>query len=505
MYHVRQSFSRWQRHEFGSRLMAGAFVALLILVPSEIAEAQGRFDDLLYRIPASANALMVIDVKAVHSSPLAVKEGWASQHEASYVNKPLILPPESDRLVLASQMNPNRDFAQAWEGAVMSLTESLSMRSIARAEGGYVDEIGGLPAAWTPSDAYFVSFDSKTLGVMHPAHRQAISRWAEYSKQNRTVNVSSYLKEAAGMVDGRTTQIVMAIDLKDVVQPHKLQEGLRESELTRDNAAKQRQWATVISGIRGITLSVQIGATARGTLKIDFSESTALFGSDAKTLVLNVLEKYGARIDEMDQWKASLEGYSIVLKGNLSSAAMRKVFSLLELPTSKFSALKDKTPAAKDDTQSVARASQQYFKSVSTLLDDLRNEFRTNRDARRNMSGVFMDRYGRRIDRLPILNVDEQLLAYGATVASTLRSTSVTKRSASVRSGVRKSQIYGNYAYQYNANGYYSSRSTESMRNQVQREEQAKASKVRFENWKEIEDATAAIRNTMTRKYKVSF
>lgn len=486
------------------RLVIWVMTFAFLMLSVQHAPAEGRFDDLLYRIPASANALMVLDVKAIHRSPLAVREGWRDQHQANFVTQPLILPPESDRLVLASQMNPNQGFAQAWELAVMSLTESLSMQSIAKAEGGYVDKIGGLSAAWTPSDAYFVSFDSKTMGVMHPAHRQAISRWAAYSRENRKVNISPYLKQAAGMVDART-QIVMAIDLTDVVQPHELQEGVRESEFTRDDAAKQREWFRIISGVQGLTLKVRLGESARGTLQVDFSERTSPFAKQAKALVLNTLEKYGAGIDEMHQWKASLHGNSIALEGPLTTSAMRKLFSLLELPTSKFSTLKDESPSDVDDTQSVARVSRIYFKSVSTLLDDLRNEFRTNRDARRSFSATYMERYGRRIDRLPILNVDEELLAYGANVSETLRNVSVAKRMSGVRTGVRKSQTYGSYSYNYRGSGYYSGRSSANARTTVQRQEQATASKIRFESWKEIEDATAAIRVEMTQRYNVEF
>ncbi len=489
------------------KLTIKSFVFILLLLSAETADAQGRFDELLYRVPSSANSLMVIDVKAVHSSPLAVKEGWMDRHEANFVNEPCILPPESDRLIIASQMNPNQDFKQAWEGTVISLTEPLSMRSIARAEGGYLDEIEGQPAAWTPSDAYFVSFDPKTLGVMYPAHRQAISRWVDFGRENRTVKVSTYLKEAVEVVDGRNTQIVLALDLKDVVMPHRLQEALKESDLTKGKESKQREWAKIISGIRGITLTVQIDDAIHSTLKIDFSENTAPFGKDAKALVLSVLNKYGVGIEDIEKWKASLQGYSIEMKGDLSTKGMRKIFSLLELPSSKFSSLKDKTPAADDDTQSVAKASQAYYNSITTLLDDLRNEFKTNQDARRTMSSVYLDRYGRRIDRLPILNVDDELLAYGASVAETLRSTSVAAKAGGVNSGVRKSQNrgYGNYSYQYNGNGYYNGRSMSSVRTQIGREEQGKSTKIRFNNWKEIEDASAAIRIEMTRKYKVEF
>ena len=174
------------------------------------AVAETPFDNLLRRVPSGANAVMVIDVTAVHSSPLAVREGWKDQHEAEYVKRPLILPPEAERMILAAQMDASQNLRQDWELAVMTLTEDFSMRAAARAEGGYVDEIDGKPAAWTPSDAYFVSLEPKVLGIMHPANRQAVNRWVASSDDNRQVLVSSYLSSAAALVT-KQTPIVMAL------------------------------------------------------------------------------------------------------------------------------------------------------------------------------------------------------------------------------------------------------------------------------------------------------
>jgi len=249
------------------------------------------------------------------------------------------------------------------------------------------------------------------------------------------------------------------------------------------------------------------------TPQVDFASSPAVFGRDAKTLVLNVMDKYGVGLDDMRKWTARITGNSIVLTGPLSDSGMRMVFSLLELPTSKFSSLKGESTVVKveDGQQAVIKASPAYFQSVSTLLDDLRKEFDTNRDARRTLAPTYMDRYGRRIDRLPILNVDRELLAYGASVSSTLRGTAVTTRKAGVSAGIRKSQVYGAYQYNnngngyYNGYGYYSARPTGSVRSQIQREEKGRARQVRFQNWKQIEDATSQIRVKMTQKYKVRF
>ncbi|MBT4866172.1 MAG: hypothetical protein HON53_13800, partial [Planctomycetaceae bacterium] len=44
-----------------------------------------------------------------------------------------------------------------------------------------------------------------------------------------------------------------------------------------------------------------------------------------------------------------------------------------------------------------------------------------------------------------------------------------------------------------------------SVKAQIRTEERAKAKAVRYESWKSMEDATAAIRRRMTERYQVEF
>jgi|GEM_PF-3494628 hypothetical protein len=84
-----------------------------------------------------------------------------------------------------------------------------------------------------------------------------------------------------------------------------------------------------------------------------------------------------------------------------------------------------------------------------------------------------------------------------------------------------KSSVYGNYQLNYNntggvayrgrygagyaSSGYTTARKTSSVKAQIRTEERAKAKTVRYESWKSMEDATAAIRRTMTERYQVEF
>jgi hypothetical protein len=81
----------------------------------------------------------------------------------------------------------------------------------------------------------------------------------------------------------------------------------------------------------------------------------------------------------------------------------------------------------------------------------------------------------------------------------------LAERSAAIRGGVRKSSVYGNY-YMYNDYGNYGGdASVEKMYHTINMQERSQAKAVRFESWKEMEDATAKIRRAMTEKYQVEF
>ena len=459
-------------------------------------------DELIQRIPAGANALMVIDVTALESTPMAQAQGWAKKHEAAFVERPMMLPPEASRIVIGSQLNFAGEMNVEWQVATMNLVEPLSMRSIARAEGGYLDKIGTADCVWVPSDAYFVSLEAKQLGVVFPANRQLVSRWM----QNAAGAISSgYLLVAGKQVD-RTNQIVMAVDLKDVPQPHRLRERLQASPALKTLAPKLDAIEKLILGVQGVTLRIAVGQSAKGTLRVDFSDSPSVLGTQTKSLLLEVLDNFGAKLPGLDQWTAKTELKSIVLEGTFSTDALRRVFSLLELPSTKFSTLKNELPDTSSESSPAspaakATASKAYFKGVSVLIEDLRKTLGDTRDNH----AVWMERYGRKVDALPVLNVDDDLLAWGARVGETFRVMALAERSGGIKSGVRKSSVYGNYQYGYDSNGYTNFRSNESVKGQINTEEKAQAKAVRFDNWKAIEDATAAIRKEMTKKFQTEF
>jgi hypothetical protein len=514
---------RWGKLSFGgwnvsvlktASISFALFVTLQTGMSTTDCLAADKFEPLLKRLPASTNAIMVVDVAALHKSPLAVKENWKDLHEGLYVNSPIILPPESDRVVVASQMNPNQNFEQLWELAVMSLTEKMSMLSIARAEGGYVDHIGELDAAWVPNNAYFVMLNQSLLGVMHPAQRQLVSQWAR--QDDAQIRISNYLQQSSKLVDDKT-QIILAMDLSDCVQPHVLHEKLLQIPQTQKDPAKLKAWEQVISSIQGISLQVQVSADMEGILQIDFKDEIAPLKADGKELLLKVLDNHGVLLEDFNTWQYNAQSYSMTLSGKLTKSGMRQVFSILELPTAKFSTMKDDESKISTDPAVIGKCTLAYYKSLMTLLNDMEKEYKSSRDARKNCAATFMARYADRIDKLPILNIDEEMLNYGASVANSFRDSSVVASQAGINQGVRNSQLpaitsgsYGNYnnGYGYGAGTGIDTSGAEANAaagNAIRTQERAVATMQRYNSWNEIEKQKNVIRRQMTQKYSLPF
>ncbi|REJ92766.1 MAG: hypothetical protein DWQ34_07980 [Planctomycetota bacterium] len=482
---------------FGS-LLLGAWAAVAL----PVGNASAQDDDLLKKIPRGANAIAVIQADALLNTELAESEGWKDKQSAAYGSRPVMIPPEAEMVIVAAQLDASNNLAANWQLAAAQLSEAFPMSAIARAEGGYVDTVNDTQVAWTPGDAYFVNLGPQMIGILHPANRQYVSRWTDYTESNNLVQLSPYLRGAMDQADEKT-QVVLAIDLGDVVQPHRAQEQLENSDILGRANIDAKSVLPLVSSLKGVTMTIDVSHAISGKLKVDFDESAAPLRPVAKELVLSVLDNFDAHIPDLDSWSGVTQNKSIVLEGDLSTDGLRRVASLLEMPSTTFSDLKGVEPV-EPDSPDYAQTSQRYYRSVAALIEDLRKTL----DDTRDNHALWMERYGRKVDELPILNVDPELLDWGATVSESFRSMGNVERKSGTRAGVRKSAVYGDYAYSgYDGSGYYEStyQRASQRRNQIKRQEDAKSSEFRFDSWKELEDSQAAIRRSMTEKYGVEF
>lgn len=462
------------------------------------------FPSLVAKVPGGSNSLVLIDVDGVLASPIAKANGWARRFNDGGADRPLYLPPEADKVAIAAQLDLVRGCSKNWEVAVMGMKEPVSMSLIARAEGGYTDEIQGVKTAWVPSDAYFIELDAQTLGLMAPADRQAIARWAERGKTQGSAMLSEYLGALAAM-SSQGAQVVMAVDTADAIQSHRIRARLEKSQI----AASPNLDSTIelISSMKGLVVQISFATNVQAVARLDFDVPVSLKNDVAKSLILEALENMELSLPQIADWNCTVAGKSITMSGELDNDALRRVFSLMELPTTKFSSLKEED--IEDNSQAtIAKCSQAYFHAVDAMVVDLKKRTKVNSGG----DAGWIERYASKIDRLPVLHVDEELLTYGEKLTETLRIISGSRKMTNMQGGSaaraeNSSAGVSGYddGYGYRAYSYTSPRAAALNASNITADAKLSGTSVKIQGWTLIDNATVEIRKTMTQKYGVEF
>ncbi|HWE35215.1 MAG TPA: hypothetical protein VG406_01485 [Isosphaeraceae bacterium] len=334
---------------------------------------------------------------------------------------------------------------------------------------------------------------------MFPANRQELGRWVRSVKQRTEPQVTPYLKDA--ILGGRgTAQFALALDLQDLLATPQVRAALRRSPTIAAKKVDIDRVSKVIASLKGVTCSVKADDTLYGTVRVDFGEPTDSLLGIAKPLLLEALENQGVTIPDLRDWRETVSGRSISLQGTLSTKGLRTLMSLVAIPLSTLATGRaegsaadsraDSKAAPKDNDSARARRSKMYFDEITSRLDDLRK--RSKEKAERQLR-VWGDKYAKEIDRLPILDVDEELVAYGTQVAQVLRNLRNISINATLNAGYRQT------------NSFYSSWDLQVDTKLIQRQEQYTAMASQTQVWTVLENATADMRKKMTLKYHIEF
>ena len=486
--------------------------------------ASGQFRELVDRVPSSANAVVILSLEKAKVSPMGVKLSWDKRIEEAFVSGLSRVPPQATRFVLASQL----DFEvmePIWEVAIVDMNASPSMDQILKRRGGTPDTIEGLPAAALPNDTCILQFGPQTLGAMAPANRQAVVRWVREIQSASRIPLSPYLQKAAGYSDEAGTEIIMAIDLDGVFPLERVVQYLK----TKEESLKQwqtdlRSLAPVLQSLEGIRVGIRTGEKPFGKITVDFGESTEAMAAFAKPLLLQALADGGAKLDELEGWQAEVKGSTISLQGNLTPDGLRRILSLVNSPAPSHSVAKEPEGfVSPGETASKAQASLAHFHAVTAMADDLKKDMRDSKSLAQTQ--LWFDKYAKKIERLPMLNVDPELLDYSAYVADQLRAAAGSVRTMGIRSNVRESQTTSSAPAYYDENGYrygygygygygYANphtaaraelRAVGSERRQIRSQERGMMATDVQTMRADIIQKTAEIRRKMTERYKLEF
>lgn len=487
--------------------LSALFLSSLVMSGACIAS---DFGDLVGKVPQGANAVMAVDVTKTLATPFAKKIGWDKSHTDGGADRPLYLPPEADKLLSAAQVDITRNFNESWHVSLFGLTESVPLGAVASAEGGYVDKIGDVDVAWLPSDGYVLKDGETTLLMLAPADRQAAARWISNQSNSQTMVISDYLGIALAAMS-RAPQIVMALDATNAIQGHRVEQQLAQSGFIDKHSLNPEQTADLITGLQGVVLEITLTDKAAAMIRIDFAQSVPFNKTVAKALVLTTLESKQMSLPGMDSWNFAVVDKSIVVKGDLDLDSLRRLLSLMEPPSTKFSSLKD-TNVQSPSGDDMAKNSLAYFHTTQSLMKDLRQKAGSY-----NSDAFWIDTYATKIDHLPILHVDNDLLTYGQNLTDTLRSMSSARKNARMQGGaaargdLAQGTISNNYnnnsgnGYGYGNYSYSTPRSRETAAGNDIANAAESATSVKIQGWSLIDTATLQLRRELTQRYNMEF
>jgi hypothetical protein len=254
-----------------------------------------------------------------------------------------------------------------------------------------------------------------------------------------------------------------------------------------------------------VTVDSKINAKAT----VQFGQDAAALKDCAKPIMLALLDHIGMRIDDVPQWTFSAAANQVTMQGDLSDANLRHLLSVVQSPVPAAAAVADDKGASAQPPTDPAQASKKYYKMVCAILDNVQGGKSPSETA------TWVRGASKRIDQLPILNVDPALVEWGGMVSAKL------KQACSVL-GVGQTQMNARVAgvmdpeyssYTYDNNGYYTNDSANKtarenankQRRQAALEQKAQAQEQALQIVNEIAETRPKIRADMVAKYNIEF
>ena len=505
-------------------------VLLGLLLPSVPAPAQtGSLAD---RLPKGANAVMIVDVEKLIQSPVGKELELQSKLMSGYADRPLAVPATAKRVAIAALVHP-AGIESIWQTALIDLPNPPRLDSILRAQGGYLDQIGGKQAAWTARDTFFVVLDEHTLGVVRPGQRQLLTRWVSGKLEK---GLSPYL--SAAVAAGANDACVFAVDLDEVVGVTALKHASAMGQLPSLEGVEtgRDKLLSALASVTGTKLNVRATNRLEGEWTIDFDQDVSALGNQAKPFVMDVLSAAGLYEPDMDQWELKAEGKKIVGTRVVELAGLNRLLALLspghagETDGAPGSAPEAQTAGAAQTARTAAKApgaaarpteqpapakdpataSKSYYRAVAKALDTLGSKPSPRQGA------SWLVAQARLIQQLPVLNVDPALLEWGNAVADAFTRAAQElalgqQKAMGAAQGVESPTAYTTYDYNAGWNSTDSAETRAAYRNarqerqKVSQAERGAAAERAFGVLNGVLEGRGQIRVEMTQKYGVEF
>lgn len=439
-----------------------------------------QFENSTRWVPETANTLVLLNVDSIFDSPLAKEQNWRSEQQSAFRSGMSALPPDVGTILVASEF----DFATAqsnWEVTVFeNATKSLRLPVIADARQARTDTIGGNESLVLPGGTHFVKVDDRTIVTRTPGNRQQMSRLVSAQKRYGS-RLSPYLEQATQFAN-KNGNMIVAFDLEGLLQPTRIREKLASRSMyegTKLDAAVE-----AIASIKGIMFGIGINKKVSGAFIVDFGKSPEPLAGNVKNILLEVMRGNGLLIDEVEDWATQIDGNRVRVSGNLTQTGLRRVVSLVTFPAFN-------SDSASDSASSVAEKSRAYFRSIESVLEEAKG-----RDLKSLKSyALWFERHADSIDRLSVIDVDDNLLKFGREAADKLRDLSIALRQTDAQKVYEiSSAVRGRYHPRASAYSRY-------VQSQANRLGETGALKILGETQSRMRE----VRTDMSKKYRIDF
>src|SRR5262249_25078543 len=149
--------------------------------------------------------------------------------------------------------------------------------------------------------------------------------------------------------------------------PARARAMLQDSSVVRDAKRDPTLLAKILESMRGVKFEIVFKSKAWGRLMLEFGDDPAALVDVARPLVIETLRQQGAALEDIERWSVAHDGKTISLHGELSPSGLLRLGSLFELPSIEL----DKSEETVDAKNPMLYATQNHFKAVLKLLDDL--------------------------------------------------------------------------------------------------------------------------------------
>lgn len=406
-----------QRSHFVRRI-AGTFALLFPCFlmsgsPVAAADVQG----LAAYLPNDINAVSVVRVDEMLKSPRAIREGWEGSSDVSFINGTGGIPSWVDTLVVGFFVR-TASAEEVWATGVAGTSKDVTLESLAKSTNSPIVQIAGTPSISGHGNSLVLQLAPGVLGVRRPAVRQEAVRWIQDISEKRTGIQSAFLKEAIT----EPGHIVFAINLEHAFDRDQVLSHLQTGIGSRLATTQKEQVAALIAGLKDITLSITIDEVTSVQVLFEFSDEVGDYANVVKDIFGEVLNYQGAAIEDFENGVMFPNGKYATLKTTFSDDSLSRVMSMITTSPSYSNPSGMVAKAGAPASPNGLEESRRYYQAIDKMLTDLERSGRRSNNASR--TAMWHESYARKIDDLPIQNVDPALIEFGARTASKLRALS---------------------------------------------------------------------------------